>query len=178
MPLLSVKPTTPDIAIAHAVARNTRPGVEKVAQTLTWRADEKLLLVLAAAGWIGTRRNGEHLRRVGNHALLVTTVAASLLPHILVFDQTRPDRVTVLGHIHGISFSGKRKVAFPSGHAMHMGALASVSVPLPPALRAASRALAVGLSLTRLIVLAHWASDVLAGFVMGALIERLLHPGA
>ena len=90
------------------------------------------LLVLAALSWLGTRGRGEPLRRAGNHALLVT-VAASLLPHALkaVFDQTRPDRRTVLGHLHGISFSGKRDDAFPSGHALHMGALASGAGTLP-----------------------------------------------
>jgi membrane-associated phospholipid phosphatase len=32
----------------------------------------------------------------------------------------------------------------------------------------------VGLSLTRVVVLAHWASDVLAGFALGSILERLL----
>ena len=95
---------------------------------MTWGADEKVLLVLAAAGWLASRGRGEALRRAGNHAVLVT-VAASLLPHgmKLLFDQTRPDRMTVLGHAHGVSFSGKREDAFPSGHALHMGALASAA---------------------------------------------------
>jgi membrane-associated phospholipid phosphatase len=38
----------------------------------------------------------------------------------------------------------------------------------------AAGTLAVGLSLTRVIVLAHWASDVVAGFALGAVLERLL----
>jgi membrane-associated phospholipid phosphatase len=33
---------------------------------------------------------------------------------------------------------------------------------------------AIGLSLTRIVVLAHWASDVLAGFALGAGLERLM----
>jgi undecaprenyl-diphosphatase len=92
----------------------------------------------------------------------------------LLFDQTRPDRRTVIGHVHGISFSGKRKDAFPSGHALHMGALASAAGALPAGPRRAIRALAVGLSLTRIVVLAHWASDVVAGFGLGAILERVL----
>jgi undecaprenyl-diphosphatase len=92
----------------------------------------------------------------------------------LLFDQTRPDRRTVLGHAHGISFSGKREDAFPSGHALHMGALASAAGTLPSGLRRAIRMFAVGLSLTRVVVLAHWASDVVAGFALGAILERLL----
>jgi membrane-associated phospholipid phosphatase len=161
--------------VAREIARDTGPIPEEVARALTWGADEKVLLVLAATGWLASRGRSEPLRRAGNHALLVA-VAASLLPHglKLVFDQTRPDRTTVLGHVHGISFSGKRDDAFPSGHALHMGALASAAGALPPGPRRAIRALAVGLSLTRVVILAHWASDVMAGFALGAALERLL----
>jgi hypothetical protein len=99
-----------------------------------------------------------------------------LLPHGLkaLFDQTRPDRRTVLGHVHGIPFSGKREDAFPSGHALHMGALASAAGTLPVKSRWVLRTLAVGISLTRVVVLAHWASDVVAGFALGAGLERVL----
>ncbi len=161
--------------IAGEIARDTGPVPEEIARALTWGADEKVLLVMAAAGWLASRGRSEPLRRAGNHALLVA-VAASLLPHglKLLFDQTRPDRTTVLGHVHGISFSGKREDAFPSGHALHMGALASAAGALPAGPRRAIRALAVGLSLTRVVVLAHWASDVVAGFALGAALERLL----
>jgi undecaprenyl-diphosphatase len=146
-----------------------------VARALTWAADEKVLLGLAAAGWLVSRGCNEPLRRAGNHALLVT-VAVSLLPHGLkrLFDQTRPDRRTVIGHIHGVPFSGKSEDAFPSGHALHMGALASAVGPLPTGPRRAIRVLAIGLSMTRVAVLAHWVSDVVAGFALGAILERAL----
>jgi membrane-associated phospholipid phosphatase len=172
---IAIRPTDTDVRIARTVARNTSPAPEQVARALTWGADEKVLLVLAAAGWIASRGCSEPLRRAGNHAVLVTT-AASLLPHgmKLLFNQTRPDRKTVLGHVHGISFSGKREDAFPSGHALHMGALASAAGAFPAGPRRAIRALAVGLSLTRVVVLAHWASDVVAGFALGAILERML----
>lgn len=174
---MTVQPTRPDVAIARAIVRNTAPAPEQIARALTWGADEKVLLVLAAAGWVASRGRGETLRRAGNHALLVTVVA-SLLPHGLkiLFDQTRPDRRTVIGHVHGISFSGKRDDAFPSGHALHMGALASAAHTRSPGARRAVWALAVGLSLTRIVVLAHLASDVVVGFALGALIERALRP--
>jgi len=172
---VTVQPTKADVAIARAITRNTKPAPEAVARALTWGADEKVLLVLAVAGWLASRGRSDALRRAGNHALLVTT-AASLLPHALKasFDQTRPDRRTVLGHLHGIPFSGRRDDAFPSGHALHMGALASAAGTLPAAPRRAIRALAVGFSLTRVVILAHWASDVVAGFALGAILERLL----
>src|SRR6478672_353866 len=172
---VTVRPTDADTAIARTIARNTKPAPEAVARAMTWGADEKVLLVLAMAGWLASRGRSDALRRAGNHALLVTT-AASLLPHALkaVFDQTRPDRRTVLGHVHGVSFSGKREDAFPSGHALHMGALASAASTLPAGPRRAIQTVAVGLSLTRIMVLAHWASDVVAGFALGAILERLL----
>jgi membrane-associated phospholipid phosphatase len=172
---ITIRPTGTDVTIARAIARDTGPAPEEIARALTWGADEKVLLALAAAGWIASRGCGEPLRRAGNHAVWVA-VAASLLPHglKLLFDQTRPDRRTVLGHVHGISFSGKREDAFPSGHALHMGALASAAGTLPAGPRRTIRALAVGLSLTRVVILAHWASDVVAGFALGAILERLL----
>ena len=170
-----VKPTKADVEIAQAIAHHTSPVPEEIGRALAWGADEKLLLVLAAIGWVASRGGGERLRRAGNHALLVT-VASSLIPHCmkLIFDQTRPDRRTVLGHVHGVSFSGKRDDAFPSGHALHMGALASAAGVLPSEPRRVIRAVAVGLSFTRIAILAHWASDVLAGFVLGAIVERIL----
>jgi len=170
---VTVQPTKADIAIANAITHNTKPAPEAIARALTWGADEKVLLALAAAGWLASRGRSDVLRRA--HALFVT-IAASLLPHGLkaVFDQTRPDRRTVVGHLHGVSFSGKRNDAFPSGHALHMGALASAAGTLPALPRRAIQTVAVGLSLTRILVLAHWASDVVAGFALGALLERLL----
>jgi undecaprenyl-diphosphatase len=174
---VEVKPTEADVEIGQGIAHHTSPVPEKIGRALAWGADEKLLLVLAAIGWMASRGGGERLRRAGNHALLVT-VASSLLPHgmKLIFDQTRPDRRTVLGHVHGVSFSGKRDDAFPSGHALHMGALASAAGALPPGPRRAIRAIAVGLSIMRVAILAHWASDVLAGFALGVVLERLLRP--
>jgi membrane-associated phospholipid phosphatase len=168
---ITVRPTRADVAVARKIARNTGPAPEEIARALT----EKVLLVLAAAAWLASRGRSELLGRAGNHAVLVT-VAASVLPHglKLFFDQTRPDRRTVIGHVHGVSFSGKREDAFPSGHALHMGALASAAGALPATPRRAIRTLAVGLSLTRIVVLAHWTSDVVAGFALGAILERLL----
>jgi membrane-associated phospholipid phosphatase len=172
---VTVRPTSADRVIADGIAHHTAPAPEAIARAMTWGADEHVLLVLAAAGWLASRGRSEALQRAGNHALLVTVVA-SLLPHGLkaLFNQTRPDRRTVLGHVHGISFSGKREDAFPSGHALHMGALASAAGTLPPGPRAAIRTFAVGVSLTRILVLAHWASDVAVGFALGVGLERVL----
>lgn len=71
-------------------------------------------------------------RRTADHVLL-TTLVASAMPHLFkaVVDQQRPDRCTVRGHWRGVPFSGRRLDAFPSGHAVHVGALASAASRLP-----------------------------------------------
>jgi hypothetical protein len=78
---------------------------------------------LAAAGWVASRGRGEALRRTGNHALLVA-VAPSLLPNgmKLLFNQTRPDRKTVAGHVHGIVLGQARdrfSVGPRAAHGLH-----------------------------------------------------------
>ena len=177
MALVTVKPTRIDTAIANEIAHNTNSDLEHAAQAMTWGADEHVLLALAAAGWLYTRLRQPQQRPVADHVLLVS-LATALLPHVLksMFDQTRPDRLTVTGHRHGVPFSGRSSDAFPSGHALHMGALASAAGLLPPARRRAARCIAVALSLTRVALLAHWASDVIAGFTLGVIVERLLRP--
>ncbi|MGY8707841.1 phosphatase PAP2 family protein [Bradyrhizobium sp. 18BD] len=177
MALVTVKPTHIDIAIADEIADHTNAGLEETAEALTWGADEHVLLALAAAGWLYARRRPPAERRTADHILAVS-LATAVLPHVLksVFDQVRPDRLTVRGHRRGVPFSGRPRDAFPSGHAVHMGALASAASLLPPARRRLVRAIAVSLSLTRIALLAHWASDVVAGFTLGIVVERLLRP--
>jgi len=174
---VTVKPTWIDIAIADGIAEHTNPKLEETAEAMTWGADEHLLLALAAAGWLYTRKRPAEEHRVANHILAVSLVTA-MLPHVLksAFDQTRPDRLTVQGHRRGVPFSGQARDAFPSGHAVHMGALASTAGLLPPLRRRLVRGIAVGLSLTRVVLLAHWASDVVAGFTLGIVVERMLRP--
>jgi membrane-associated phospholipid phosphatase len=176
MALITIRPTAADKDIANAIAARTTPGLERTARVMTWGADEKVLLALAVGGWLYAARRPA-LRPITNH-LLAASVLTAILPHILKkgIDQTRPDRLTVQGHWRGVPISGRAHDAFPSGHAVHMGALASAAGLLPPLPRRALRALAVALSATRVVLLAHWASDVLVGFAAGALIERLVRP--
>ncbi|MBR0685232.1 phosphatase PAP2 family protein [Bradyrhizobium manausense] len=177
MALVTVKPTRIDIALANAIADHTNPELEQTAEALTWGADEHVLLALAATGWLYARLRPPDERRAANHILAVSLVTA-ILPHVLksVFDQVRPDRLTVQGHRRGIPFSGQAADAFPSGHAVHMGALASAAGLLPPTRRRLVRSIAAALSLTRIALLAHWASDVVAGLTLGIVVERMLRP--
>src|SRR3954469_19949405 len=121
---------------------------------------------------------GEERERRQTDHLALSVVVTAILPHLLkrLIDQERPDRCMVHGARHGIPRSGKAYDAFPSGHAMHVGAVASaVSWAYP---RSAPIAWGLGglIAATRIILLAHWTTDVLAGLAMGALAERCLRP--
>ncbi len=122
MALLTIRPSKTDVTVANAIADYASPVPEEVMSALTLAADERVFLALAIAGWMWTRNQCATRRAAGNHALLVAG-AATILPHLLkrAVDQTRPDRLTAIGRLHGVPISGKRKDAFPSGHAVHMG---------------------------------------------------------
>jgi hypothetical protein len=175
MALFRVKHMEADVAIANEIASHTRPRLEHAAEALTWGADGHVLCALAACWWLYSRWKAPNSRRASDHVLL-TTLVASALPHLLksIFDQERPDRLTIAGHLHGIPISGKRLDAFPSGHAVHIGALGSAASVLPTKQRNAIWAVGAVLVLTRILLLARWTSDVAAGLAMGALTERLI----
>jgi membrane-associated phospholipid phosphatase len=133
--------------------------------------------VVAAGLWLAARTGDERERRQTDH-LALSVVATAILPHLLkrLIDQERPDRCMVHGRRRGIPRSGKAYDAFPSGHAMHVGAVASaVSWAYP---KSAPIAWGLGglIAATRIVVLAHWMTDVLAGLAMGAVVERCLRP--
>lgn len=128
---LSDSATTSDIQIANAVAEHAGPRTERAAEFLTWGADEHVLLAIAAGWWLYRHGRPPRERKNSDHVLL-TTLVVSAVPHLLksIFDQRRPDRLTLRGHLHGVPLSGKPLDAFPSGHAMHVGALVSAATVL------------------------------------------------
>lgn len=174
MARVTVQPLQIDKIIAREVSSHTDRRLEGVARTVTWGADEHILAGLAAVGWLLSRgSNDVALRRFAGHAL-ACSLATAVLPHLLkdIVDQKRPDRLTVEGHLRGIPFSGKANDAFPSGHALHVGALASAATLLPAGWRNLVWASGAALVSTRIILLAHWASDVVVGLAVGAALER------
>jgi PAP2 superfamily len=175
MALIRVRPTRADISVANAISRHTGRKTEKTAGLLTWGADEKILCALAAGWWLYSRQRNADERQAADHILL-TTLAASALPHLLknIFDQERPDRRTIRGHWRGVPFSGRSEDAFPSGHAVHIGALASAASRLPARRRNLAWGVGAGLVATRVVLLAHWVSDVAAGLAVGVVLERML----
>jgi undecaprenyl-diphosphatase len=172
---VTIHPTKLDTEIADAVAEYAEPVPELFARTLTYGADEKVLLALAGIGWLYAYAKKPSLRPAADH-LLTVTVATAILPHILkrYVNQTRPDRCMVAAHRRGIPISGRANDAFPSGHAVHMGAMASLATALRPRYRNMVWGATIGLAMSRIVILAHWASDVIVGFGIGALTERLI----
>jgi membrane-associated phospholipid phosphatase len=172
---IKVPPLLVDRKVAAGVVRRARPRSERVATLLTWGADEHVLIAAAGAYWLLSRGRGQRARTAGNH-FLASAVVTGILPHVLkyIFNQRRPDRLTAIGHLYGVPISGSPNDAFPSGHAMHMGALASAASSFDTPYRQLSWTAAAGISLTRVYVLAHWTSDVVAGFAVGLLVDRML----
>ena len=166
-----------DRRIAKAVARNTSPAVERPARLLTWAADEHVLYVIAGGLWLAARAGDERERRQTDH-LALSVVVTAILPHLMkrLIDQERPDRCMVHGPRRGIPRSGKPYDAFPSGHAMHVGAVSSAVSWAYPKWAPIAWGLGGLIAATRIVVLAHWMTDVLAGLAMGALVERCLRP--
>jgi membrane-associated phospholipid phosphatase len=174
MVLLKVRPTKTDEKVAREVAAHTDRRIERGAEVVTWAADEHLLVGVAGLGWLISRRSKEPTYRLFADHVLLCSVAAAIIPHLMkdMIDQERPDRLTVDGHLHGIPFSGKAYDAFPSGHALHVGAIASAAMLLRPRWRNAVWAVGAILVSTRIILLAHWLTDVVAGLGFGWMLER------
>jgi membrane-associated phospholipid phosphatase len=168
--------TAVDRWVAKKVSRYTISAVEWPARVVTWAADEHVLGVIAGGLWLASRAGNQSERRQTDH-LVLSVVVTAILPHLLKrLDQERPDRCLVHGPRRGIPRSGKPYDAFPSGHAMHVGAVASVIAWAYPKSAPVAWGLGGLIAATRVIILAHWTTDVLAGLAMGGLVERCLRP--
>ena len=175
MARITIRPTQVDKDIARGIARHTDIPIEQAAKVLTWGADGHVLIAAAAVGWLLTRKSEEPVRRFGTH-ILACSLSTVILPHVFknFIDRERPDRRTIRGHWRGVPFSGKSTDAFPSGHALHVGALASAATLLPSKPRNLVWATGTILVATRVVLLAHWFTDVLAGLGLGVAVERAL----
>jgi membrane-associated phospholipid phosphatase len=172
----SVPETKLDRRIAAEIERWASPSVEEPAKIVTLAADERLLLTLAGAIWLMSRASMSQRKRRQANYLVANVIVTNILSRILkgLFAQKRPDRTMVHGRRRGIPRSGETYGAFPSGHAMYIGAISSVLGRFFP--KAAPLIWSAGGSLaaTRLLLLAHWMTDVVVGLVSGVAIERLL----
>jgi membrane-associated phospholipid phosphatase len=170
-----IPPSNLDIAVAKTVVARTSRSIEQCSKAATLLADEKVLLAATAGLWaLSLFRGRPYVRRVCSH-FFACAVTSAVVPHIIkaLAERERPDRTMVHGPRHAIPRSGNPMDSFPSGHALHIGAFAVASRLLVPRVwQWTVWFSAFGLASTRIVLLAHWLSDVLAGLVMGVLLER------
>lgn len=147
-------------------------------RVLTWLADEKLLLTGAALAWacMHLARNDRELRRNADQ-MLCSVAIAGVVPHVFKWAvaRKRPDRTRIHGNRRGIPKSGNAWDSFPSGHAVHVGALAHSTVRMTPArVRPFVWPVAAALAGTRIVLLAHYLTDVIAGLALGVMIDKIV----
>jgi undecaprenyl-diphosphatase len=174
MALFTIGPTKVDRAIADFAEKHATPVIEGPLQLVTYAADEHVLFAVSLGFWLLSRGMSPRRRRAAGY-LMLNVAASAALPHVLkaLVDQERPDR-RVHGRRHGIPISGKASDAFPSGHAVHIGAVASAVARYFPRLKRGAWTFGASVAATRIPLLAHWTTDVLAGLALGAILERAL----
>jgi membrane-associated phospholipid phosphatase len=173
MQSLPLEPTSADRFVAKAAAQHTNHLIQNGARITTWVADAHVLGAIAAIVWLVSRGGGLRQRAVADHAA-ATVATAVIAPKLIkkVVNRTRPDRVVVGPDRQGVKTSGKPHDSFPSGHAVHIGALVSALSRAYPEKRWHLRAVGAVVAGTRVAVLAHWSTDVIAGLIIGVLLER------
>jgi undecaprenyl-diphosphatase len=174
-----VRPTAWDREVARFVARRTTPSIERTAQAVALAGDEHILAALAAAVWLASRGAPAPARRRVDH-LAASALAAIAVSHLTkdLFWQQRPDRRFVRAWWRGVPLIGKATDSFPSGHALQTGAIAAAIAHGWPRTKGVVAPVCALVAAARVILLAHWPSDVLAGIAGGMIIERLMrfHP--
>lgn len=170
MPRIRLRVGTCEQRTTQALVQGLPESTIRVAKGLGWACDARTLLGGGAIWWlIAAPAQRDTSRRY--LAVFATTTA---LHHAIkrFVDQKRPDRLIQTSGKHEVV--GRESDAFPSGHAMHAGALASflagTGIRASPFL---PWGVFGGLALTRVAALAHWPSGVAAGFAMGVAVERL-----
>jgi membrane-associated phospholipid phosphatase len=172
---MRVPVTSIDRKVAQLATEYSCKPLERCLQFLTSIADEKFLIPASLLAWlIGAVENTKsnryaHLVR----ALIVITLLDHLSKHL--FDQKRPDRIRNRYRKRGIPRSSGAYNSFPSGHAMRLGAAARALQRAHPEGRVLIWTIVGLIASTRVLLLAHWMSDVAVGTVAGITVEEIIH---
>jgi len=164
-----------------ATLKSLPPSIRFVGGMLTDFGDSGWILLISAfllfEGWAGSKLL--HSQRCRCQALricqiggyLLTTVALSgLLANLLkrAIGRARPTHFADWGPFGFSPFNGRASFeSFPSGHATTIGALFVALAFLFPRYRYIFAACALWLAITRVMVGAHYPSDVMAGLALG-----------
>lgn len=126
------------------------------------------------------RCRGVFVTIIGAHAFLsiaLSGLAVNLLKR--AFGRARPGQFGLDGAFHFTPFASNSQFeSFPSGHSTTMGAVFMIAALLLPRYRVGVLVVALWFGMTRVVVGAHYPSDVIAGLCFGAgftwLLARLL----
>ena len=172
---MQVPVTSIDRKLARLATDYSCEPLEKCLQFVTKVADEKVLVPGSLVAWIIAALRKAKPNRYTH--LLVTLIIITAVDHFSkhVFDQRRPDRVRKRYRRRGIPCSPGEYDSFPSGHAMRLGAVArAVQRAHPQASLFIWSALGL-IASTRVLLLAHWLSDVVVGTAAGLAVEEIVH---
>jgi membrane-associated phospholipid phosphatase len=172
---IKLRPFATDVAISRACLRAASPAVERPLRVVTWLADEKIMLGAVGVFWAATRFSGSRPLRREADQMLWSVMIAGVVPDLFKYlvRRERPNRALVRRHDTRVPRLGNPWDSFPSGHAMHLSAIAASMHRLVPQRWRAPLLSGLGmLAATRVMLLAHYPSDVLAGWGIGALISK------
>lgn len=171
--------TGADQSIAHRL-QFIDPAVRRAAALLTRAGDATFYLLAAAAAALFYRFARPDPRRFRAAMFAFTSIAVSgVLVNLLkvALGRVRPGGPfeLVVGSFLGPTLADYAR-SFPSGHATTLGAVAAVTALLAPRLLVPMALLAVAVAISRLLVGYHFASDVIAGLLLGwASVELTRH---
>lgn len=168
----------PAAALGRTVPADIRAILDYVTDVglLAWYFYPALLLTIGLLLAPAPEGRGAGLRRhrLGGHAgyALASLGLATTITHLLkwLLGRARPpllDEEGVLGF--ALLRMGDTFESFPSGHSNNMGAVAIILAVWFPRWRWLFLAAGASLAVTRIAVEAHFPSDVVAGFAIGAL---------
>lgn len=160
---------TLDLPVATYVRYHLSPSIRRIAYR-TANVDDFILIGLIVAALYAKFKLKNHVR----FKQLVFTPYAALFTGILgrilkvIFGRWRPKGYFNFGE-YGFDFFrfGYVSNSFPSGHSASIMAIMTTIAILKPKYRAACYLFALGVASCRVIVYAHYPSDVVAGLSLG-----------
>ncbi len=180
--LAAVLMLTADEKALRAVGKSSSPILKLMSDiTNIGKSDRYLIpsavlfLVTALLDWSAYKQKAKSwiLRVFGQSAFLFGSVAGSgILVNIVkvLIGRARPKLMDTLGTIHFEPFTtGYDFASMPSGHSATMGAVTLVFMLWFPRVRWLLLPLGFFFAATRIAAQAHYPSDVVAGFTVGAL---------